>query len=158
MQTPKILSFLTLTALAVLLVPNHSEAASSIASPAQTRAVLANADRAVSRGDADHALTILSRHQGLLARSGADAERASIACQAHFLKADFAEAVEQCSIAIDSRSAHWSDFNNRGAARMRSGDWSGAIADFTTAREMNPASVEVRKNLSHTRAALKASN
>ncbi|MEL7298638.1 MAG: hypothetical protein AAGJ86_13320 [Pseudomonadota bacterium] len=158
MQTPKTLLLVTLAAVTVLLMPNHAEAASSIASPAQTRAVLANADRAVSRGDADHALTILTRHHGLLVRSGADAERASIACQAHFMKADFVQAVEQCSIAIDSRNAHWSDFNNRGAARLHSGDWSGAMADFTTARAMNPASVEVRKNLTHTRAALKAAN
>ena len=70
-------------------------------------------------------------------------------CRAFHALSRFEDAEAACTVAIDTRIAHWSDYNNRGAARIVLGDLDGAVADLQRANNLRRGVSAVRRNLSH---------
>ncbi|MEN7342680.1 MAG: hypothetical protein AAAFM81_07025 [Pseudomonadota bacterium] len=137
-----------------LTVVANSTAGQRVAMSYQVQQILSEVDRAVTAGRTNDALSMLAKHERTLYRAGAGAEAASLSCRAHFVASDYAAALAACDSALDKRSNHWSDFNNRGAAKMQLGDVSGAVSDFRKARQLEPGSALVRRNLGNAERAL----
>ena len=110
-------------------------------------ATLARAETVLERGDAPGALALLARLDGQLRHDGDIARHASLTCRAHYDTGAFSAAVDACSAAIDTRAAHWSDYNNRAAAFLALGETDAAIADLRQANTMRPGLAVVRRNL-----------
>ena len=105
------------------------------------------AERAIDRGNADRAIELLSGRLDTLRYDHQVARAASVLCRAHHEKAQAELALEACNTAIETRAANWSDFNNRGVAHFRLGNFEAAIADFRQAERMRPRDPDVRANI-----------
>ena len=131
-------------------------AAMLAASPAQADSLthaqvsqdrLASAERALDRGDAQDALALLADARESARLDGDIARIESLRCRAFYALGEYDAAEAACSIAINTRTAHWSDYNNRGATRMLLGDLDGAIADLREANNLRRGVSAVRRNL-----------
>jgi Flp pilus assembly protein TadD len=122
-------------------------------------AVLLTAERAMERGDADRTIELLRGEVDTLRYDHHVARAASVLCRAYHEKGESRLALDACNKAIDTRAANWSDFNNRGVAHYRLGNYAAAIADFRQAERMGPRDPDVRANIvSARRAATSAAN
>lgn len=110
-------------------------------------ALFDQAEAALSREDAGAALMLLTRDGTALRRDGDIARHAALRCMAFHQLGEFAAAAAACGEAIDTRAANWSDYNNRGAARLLMGDSNGALQDFRRANQLRPGLALVRKNI-----------
>lgn len=148
----KILLISTITA-SLMFAGQQATAASTLTVSTQSQAVLADAERALSRGDADQAIATLNQHQDALVRSGVAQQHAALLCQALFQNDELQSALASCNDAVASRNSHWSDYNNRGVVKLQLNDIDGAIADFQQANSIRPGQSMVRKNLVRARRA-----
>ena len=121
--------------------------ADSLTASANHQSALASAERALERGDADSALLVLEDARRGLRHDGDIARVESMRCVALHALTRYEDAEAACSIAIDTRTAHWSDYNNRGAARIKLGDYDGAIDDLHQANLLRRGASAVRRNL-----------
>ena len=137
-----------LTAAAAALLLATSAQADSINTPPAQQSVLASADRALARGDAEEALQLLAEAREGARYDGDIARVESMRCRAFHALSRFEDAEAACTLAIDTRIAHWSDYNNRGAARIVLGNLDGAVADLQQANNLRRGVSAVRRNLS----------
>ncbi|MEM7611874.1 MAG: hypothetical protein AAF270_09360 [Pseudomonadota bacterium] len=143
MKTPKlVLLVLTLSLFSAAGAHASQQLAASPNQPA-----FDSAKRALDRADADDAITMLTALRPTLRRDGDIAQYASLLCRAHHQNGDYAAAIKACSEALDTRIAHWGDYNNRGAAKLMLGDARGAIDDLRKANALRPGVSAVRRNL-----------
>ena len=132
--------------LALLSLPLPALAAST-ATPLPLQAAFAAAERAVSRGDATAAITMLDSVADQLRNDGDIASDASLRCRALLAQQRYADAEGACTLAIESRVSGWSDYNNRAVVRLKRNDIDGALADLEVANQLRPGRAAVRKNL-----------
>lgn len=133
-------------AAAALLVAAPAQA-DSVTADANQQNVLASAERALTRGDAQTALTLLADARQDLRYDGDIARVESMRCVALHKQQRYEAAVDACTVAIDTRTPSWSDYNNRGAARIVLGDLDGAIDDLHKANNLRRGVSAVRRNL-----------
>ena len=136
-MTRNILTTTIVAAAAAAMLAAAPAGADSLTHAQASQDRLASAERALVRGDAQDA-----RLDGDIARIE------SLRCRAFYALGEYESAEAACSIAIDTRASHWSDYNNRGATRMLMGDLDGAIADLREANNLRRGVSAVRRNLS----------
>lgn len=142
-----IITTLIITAAAVAMLAASPAGADSLTQNQAAEDRLASAERALVRGDAKDALALLADARESARLDGDIARVESLRCRAFYALGEYQAAEDACSIAIDTRTAHWSDYNNRGATRMLLGDLDGAIADLHQANNLRRGVSAVRRNL-----------
>ncbi len=136
-----------ITAAAAVMLAASPANADSLTKAQASQDRLASAERALVRGDAEDALALLADARESARLDGEIAQVESLRCRAFYALGEYEAAEAACSIAIDTRTAHWSDYNNRGATRMLLGDLDGAIADPHQANNLRRGVSAVRRNL-----------
>ena len=127
-------------AAAAFVFVSASAQADSLTASANHQSALASAERALERGDADTALLVLEDTRRGLRHDGDIARVESMRCVALHALTRYEDAEAACSIAIDTRTAHWSDYNTRGAARIK-------LDDLHQANLLRRGASAVRRNL-----------
>lgn len=142
-----IFSTALITAAAAAMLAAAPAGADSLTHGQAAQDRLASAERALVRGDAEDALAFLEAARGAARLDGDIARIESLNCRAFYALGQYEAAEAACSVAIDTRAAHWSDYNNRGATRMLIGNLDGAIADLQQANKLRRGVSAVRRNL-----------
>ncbi len=95
----------------------------------QQPSVLAQAERALRRGNSDRALDLLQRTSNK--RKGAsEARRQALTCKALYQQQNYERAEVACDLAIAAEQTNWSHYNNRGVMRYKTERYSEALSDF----------------------------
>ena len=115
--------------------------------------VLLKAERAVERGNPDHALDLLAGRIDDLRDPSMQAVAHALNCQALYQKQDYLGAEKSCDVAVNTGRPNWSHLNNRGVMRFMLGRYNAALTDFRQAASiMVSASKEqsrsIRSNVS----------
>ncbi|GEM_PF-4456094 len=110
---------------------------------------LRQADRALRRGNAERALSVVESN---LQRELKDTHRADahgIACRAHLeMNApDLARTECQSAMALDSSRSRWRYLNNLGVAELELGDYDAAEQAFSNAAALSGPAATPRRNL-----------
>jgi Flp pilus assembly protein TadD len=115
--------------------------------------VLLKSERAVVKGQADRALSLLAGKIEDMKDASHRAQGHALVCQALYQKQDYINAEKSCDIAVKEGKPNQSHLNNRGVMRFMLGRYDEALRDFRKAVlivsvDSPSLSKSVRRNLS----------
>ncbi len=118
----------------------------SVADTYHLPTVLVQAQRAVEKGNPEHALDLLAGRIEALRAADHQAQAHALVCQARYQQQDYVSAEKSCDIAVNTGRPSWSHVNNRGVMRFMLGRYDEALTDFRHA-----ASIRVSASLQQSR-------